>query len=126
MAKPKIHPRTYICINCKSESKWLVQKHNKFCGHNCQQEFKWITETKPAIENGTKNLNNFRALLKYVTERDGYKCNTCNLTHWLDNPISLDLDHIDGSNKNNHPSNLRLLCPNCHRQTPTWGNKKRN
>ncbi len=27
----------------------------------------------------------------------------------------LDLDHIDGNNKNNSPDNLQTLCANCHR-----------
>lgn len=27
----------------------------------------------------------------------------------------LDVDHIDGNNNNNDPSNLQTLCANCHR-----------
>jgi 5-methylcytosine-specific restriction endonuclease McrA len=30
-------------------------------------------------------------------------------------PCQLDLDHIDGNNKNNELSNLQTLCANCHR-----------
>jgi len=29
--------------------------------------------------------------------------------------IQLDIDHIDGNNSNNDPSNLQTLCANCHR-----------
>lgn len=54
-----------------------------------------------------------------------YVCASCGLTDWLDKPITLDLDHINGNNRDNSFENLQLLCPNCHRQTPTWGNKKR-
>jgi hypothetical protein len=39
-------------------------------------------------------------------------------------PIPLELDHIDGHHWNNSLDNLRLLCPNCHAQTPTY--KARN
>lgn len=44
---------------------------------------------------------------------------------WLGKPITLHLDHIDGDWTNNQLSNLRFLCPNCHSQTETWGNKRR-
>ena len=68
-------------------------------------------------------------ILKYVIERDGNRCSTpgcpCVDGLWLGQPISYDVDHIDGDPKNNDPINWRLLCPNCHRQTPTWGMKKR-
>ncbi|MEO5692127.1 MAG: HNH endonuclease signature motif containing protein [Usitatibacter sp.] len=32
----------------------------------------------------------------------------------------LELDHIDGDHLNNALCNLRLLCANCHAQTPTY------
>jgi len=35
-------------------------------------------------------------------------------------PISLELEHIDGDNSNNKIENLKILCPNCHSQTPTF------
>jgi hypothetical protein len=51
-----------------------------------------------------------------------YKCVICGIQEWMNNPISLHLDHINGINNDNRLSNLRLLCPNCHQQTSTWGN----
>lgn len=57
---------------------------------------------------------------------EGYfkpQCSMCNLSIWLDNPISLELDHIDGDHKNNNLKNLRLLCPNCHATTDTYRGK---
>lgn len=54
-----------------------------------------------------------------------YACSipTCGLSTWLENPISLDVDHINGDNTNQTLSNLRFLCPNCHRQTANWGSR---
>ena len=54
------------------------------------------------------------------------KCNSCSISSWLDNPISLELDHIDGNSTNNTVENLRLLCPNCHSQTPTFRGRNIN
>jgi len=36
-----------------------------------------------------------------------------------DAPLTLQLDHIDGDHFNNDVANLRIMCPNCHYQTPT-------
>lgn len=60
-----------------------------------------------------------------VIQEDGYKCLLCGIDSWLKKPISLELDHIDGDNTNHSRNNLRLLCPNCHSQTPTFRNRKR-
>jgi 5-methylcytosine-specific restriction endonuclease McrA len=45
------------------------------------------------------------------------------LSSWLNQPIPLELDHIDGNNQNNQLNNLRLLCPNCHAQTSNYRGK---
>lgn len=56
-----------------------------------------------------------------------YCCNACgNTGSWLGNPLTLHLDHINGVHNDNRLENLRFLCPNCHQQTHTWGNKVRN
>lgn len=73
-----------------------------------------------------KSIQSYK--LRNYLIRDGlleYKCRECGLSDWLDKPISLELDHIDGNPKNNLLTNLRLLCPNCHSQTDTFRNKKR-
>lgn len=44
---------------------------------------------------------------------------------WLSQPLTLHIDHIDGDFLNNLEENLRFLCPNCHAQTATFGNKRR-
>lgn len=119
--------KKYNCLHCGKESLFQHSKDNKYCGASCMHQYRYEHVKKPLIEEGKVNAqSSLPLLIRYVSERDGYKCNRCNLTEWLGDPISLDLDHIDGNNKNNLPYNLRLLCPNCHRQTPTWGNKKRD
>jgi len=47
-----------------------------------------------------------------------HECEKCKLTDWMGSPITLELDHIDGDHFNNALTNLQILCPNCHSQTP--------
>jgi hypothetical protein len=53
------------------------------------------------------------------------RCSDCKLDTWMDQPIPLELDHIDGNHQNNTLDNLRLLCPNCHSLTPTFRGKNK-
>lgn len=55
----------------------------------------------------------------------GHRCECCKHTDWLGKPITLELEHTDGDRKNNTKENLKLLCPNCHSQTPTWKGRNR-
>lgn len=50
-------------------------------------------------------------------------CEVCDQTTWMNKPIPLELDHIDGVRNNHRIKNLRLLCPNCHAQTDTYRGK---
>jgi hypothetical protein len=51
------------------------------------------------------------------------RCYNCNNTIWQNQPIPIELEHIDGNHANNNLDNLTLLCPNCHAQTPTYRGK---
>jgi 5-methylcytosine-specific restriction endonuclease McrA len=91
-----------------------------YCSNQCQWLYLWKTRKKSEIEAGS--VSDRRTLSKFLTERDGYSCAECGIEDWNGKPLSLDVDHIDGNPANNFPSNLRFLCPNCHRQTDSWGN----
>ena len=63
------------------------------------------------------------ALLKPLIDIRGRRCECCGLTEWLNQPITLEVHHIDGDKKNNELNNLQLLCPTCHSYTENYGSK---
>lgn len=64
--------------------------------------------------------------LKLKLYRDGLKekkCEGCGILEWQGKEAPLELDHVDGNHWNNAFENLRILCANCHAQTPTFCGK---
>ena len=67
-----------------------------------------------------------RTYLKTRLIADGLKdnrCEECGVVEWRGKPLAIELHHINGDGTDNRLVNLRLLCPNCHAQTETWGGR---
>jgi hypothetical protein len=60
----------------------------------------------------------------HLISKRGHKCELCNLSSWLNQPILLEVHHINGDRTNNKKSNLQLLCLNCHSCTPNFRGRK--
>jgi Zn finger protein HypA/HybF involved in hydrogenase expression len=97
--------------------------------HSCWNKGKKFPTTRTTLDeylNNKKTITSHKLrilLIKFNIKE--YKCENCNLSEWLGQPISLELDHIDGNHNNNLLKNLKILCPNCHAQTPNYRGKNK-
>lgn len=89
---------------------------------------KEIKKQVPLQEILVENSNYKSSTLKKRLIKEGLKediCEICGCTNiWNNNPLTLQLDHINGNHHDNRIENLRIICPNCHSQTATFGNKR--
>lgn len=81
------------------------------------------------IESGNyKNHSEYsirRLVRSYLIHKYGNKCMICGLSEWIDVPLPLVCDHIDGNSKNNELDNLRIICNNCDSILPTFKGKNK-
>lgn len=91
-------------------------------GWNTELKFKPFKE-KPLNEILVINSTYQSHKLKRRLLAEGIKnhiCESCGLSEWKDNPIALELHHLNGNNRDNRLENLMLLCPNCHALTESY------
>lgn len=65
-----------------------------------------------------------RRLLAAGLKQDS--CEVCGISEWRGQPLSFELHHENGDGTDNRLPNLKILCPNCHSQTDTWGGRNRH
>jgi hypothetical protein len=111
----------YKCLNCKIECKATYQKSNKFCSVICSAAHKSEGHKRKFFSGSLEKRIDRPTARKYLSEARGYKCEVCSVSDWQGKPITLHVDHINGDPSNDHPNNLRLICPNCHSQTEFLG-----
>jgi len=109
------------CVGCSSKA----AQHSIYCSRICKREHKirnWLAgeHMPPAITSICKTYR------PYILKDQGGKCAICPVaTIWEGASLVLVLDHIDGNSENNSRGNLRLVCPNCDSQLPTYKSKNR-
>ncbi len=87
---------------------------------------RWLAGDQDVARDAGLNKNTKGFVKTYLIETRGDKCELCGFDHKAPSGRSIiQMDHIDGNYMNNHIDNLRLLCPNCHAMTETYGSKNR-
>jgi Zn finger protein HypA/HybF involved in hydrogenase expression len=71
-------------------------------------------------------IQSYKLKLRLISEGiKNHQCECCGITEWRGQLTPIELDHINGNNRDNRLENLRLLCPNCHAQTETYRGKNK-
>ena len=113
--------KLYNCEQCGKECQWRHSGHNRFCSVQCAQTFRSNEHKKKFFSGLLEKRIDRPTARKYIAEARGYNCEVCGISEWQGKRLTLQVDHINGDPSNDHPSNLRLICPNCHSQTEFLG-----
>jgi len=120
--------KTILCEVCGNHVKKRY-KTARFCSIICHRTYvrnsriqSWLSGKWDGSTNSkTDRLSAY--IRKYLKEQADYKCVQCgwNKINPTTNKVPLTVHHIDGNWKNNRSNNLKILCPNCHSLTTTFG-----
>jgi hypothetical protein len=107
----------------------FVNKEKQYCDVFCQQAHRrekriaeWL-RTGIALKLGSSRTHYVR---HFLYEQQKNRCAVCGLeARWNNQLLALVLDHVDGNAENNNRKNLRLICPNCDSQLPTFKSRNR-
>lgn len=116
--------RVFPLRRCEGCGCALKRGGKKFCSNACQCRKQWNARVAEINATGKMPSTEPRCARRYLAETYGWQCVICKITSWQGQPTPLVLDHIDGNSDDWRVANLRLICPNCDAQTPTY--KARN
>jgi len=110
-----------LCLKCKQPVKRgaSIYCSSKCCNtHKCDER---ILNWKDGIFAKSEQMPKY--IKPYLMKKFNNACEECGWSeiHPVTGLYPLQVEHIDGNCTNHSEDNLKLLCPNCHSLTPTFG-----
>lgn len=117
-------------VACGAACGAYVKEPRKYCNNLCQQSAQRMARTEQWLATGDSGsewdpTHAGHFIRTHIWDEQDGQCAICTLSEWLSKPIVFTLDHLDGDAKNNSRGNLRLICPNCDSQLPTYKGRNR-
>jgi hypothetical protein len=115
-----------ICLGCGTQ---MTKRHQfSYCSNACQRARQRKQNIARWLATGIgEPAGSHRHYIRlHLFDEQGGLCAICaGPALWNDVELRFVLDHIDGDASNNGRDNLRLLCPNCDSQLPTYKSRNR-
>ncbi|TQV64081.1 MAG: HNH endonuclease [Sulfurovum sp.] len=116
-----------ICKNCLRALNWeqynnlKSEKNEIFKAFTIQKFFTKYPKSLLSADNHKTDITapinhypkNWDKISKDLRESKKWKCEKCGINK-INNKNNLHVHHINGQKNENHPSNLKVLCKNCH------------
>ena len=121
------------CVYCKTEYTATRWAKGLYCTQTCSAKHvkekkieAWLAGEVKGWSGKTVQLSPF--IRNYLKDTRGTACSKCGWDeyHPIDGRSLTEIDHIDGDAHNCAPSNLQIICPNCHSMTPTFRARNKN
>lgn len=112
------------CLNCSNS----IGNNVKFCSQKCCVSYKNKSRIDITIKSGVlheSSVTNLSSAKKVLISIRGHRCEICKIDTWMNEPVPLVYDHIDGNCLNGTLANARLVCGNCDMQLPTYKSKNK-
>lgn len=116
----------FTCLGCAAD--FVGPSWRSYCSNGCQRALERREHVARWLETGVAYAGSRQGhyVRAYLDEAQGGRCAICqHESTWQGEPLVFVLDHVDGDAENNRRDNLRMVCPNCDSQLPTYKSRNR-
>lgn len=114
---------------CRGCGRELTKRSQKvYCSVDCQHSSTRAGRTAEWLKSGVASVGSKAAhyVRRHLLDEQDGCCAICGIVEeWNGQPLVLIPDHIDADASNNRRENLRMICPNCDSQLPTYKSRNR-